>query len=49
MTAGTNYRKRIYAEYASRFQDADLVFDIAAANRWGRTYESNLIGVDAVV
>ena len=44
MTAGTNYRKRIYAEYASRFQDADLVFDIAAANRWGCSYDSYLKG-----
>lgn len=34
-----DYRRRIYKNYASRFQDADSVFDAVAAERWGRAYD----------
>jgi SAM-dependent methyltransferase len=39
-----NYRARIYAEYASRFQDATAVFDVRAAEHWGRAYRWYLRG-----
>lgn len=34
----TSYRSRIYAEYASRFQDAPETFDVKAARKWGGPY-----------
>lgn len=33
-----NYRERVYAQYATTFKDSDLVFDQAAAQRWGAPY-----------
>jgi SAM-dependent methyltransferase len=39
-----DYRKRIYEHYASCFQDAGAHFDTAAAERWGRAYDSYLRG-----
>ncbi|MHC4243404.1 MAG: class I SAM-dependent methyltransferase [Planctomycetota bacterium] len=39
-----DYRSRIYDKYASRFQDAPEQFDSAAADHWGRAYESYLKG-----
>lgn len=39
-----DYRKCIYEHYASRFQSAPTVFDIAAARRWGRAYRHYLRG-----
>lgn len=35
-----NYRERVYAQYATTFKDSDLVFDPAAARRWGGPYRS---------
>ena len=40
MTSGDNYRQRIYEKYASQFQDSESHFDRAAADRWGRAYDS---------
>jgi len=40
----TDYRRRIYREYASRMQDASLVFDEAEAARWGQAYDTFLKG-----
>ena len=40
----TDYRIRIYREYASRMQDAAAVFDEAGAVRWGRAYDTFLKG-----
>ena len=40
----TDYRTCIYKEYASRMQDASLVFDEAEAMRWGQAYETFLKG-----
>ena len=40
----TNYRTRIYQEYASRMQSASLVFDEAEAVRWGQAYDTFLKG-----
>jgi 2-polyprenyl-3-methyl-5-hydroxy-6-metoxy-1,4-benzoquinol methylase len=34
-----NYRQRIYERYASQFQDSPELFDVDAANRWGKAYE----------
>jgi len=39
VTIQENYRKRIYKRYASRFQDSPAVFDVLAADRWGKAYE----------
>ncbi len=36
MTNTTNYRARIYENYASNFQDAPETFDETAAWQWGR-------------
>ena len=33
-----DYRARIYARYATRFQDAKAQFDHSASARWGRAY-----------
>ena len=33
------FRKRIYTEYATRFQDAKEVFDQAGSIRWGKAYD----------
>ena len=33
------YRKQIYTEYATRFQDAKEVFDQAGSGRWGKAYD----------
>ena len=33
-----SYRERVYAQYATTFKDSDLVFDQAAAQRWGAPY-----------
>ena len=33
------YRKRIYTEYATRFQDEKEVFDQAGSSRWGKAYD----------
>ena len=38
-TNRTSYRERIYAKYASGFQDAAEEFDAASAERWGRAYD----------
>lgn len=37
-----NYRERVYAEYATTFKDSNLVFDRAAAQRWGMPYRRYL-------
>lgn len=34
-----SYRERIYAQYASRVQDAKPIFDRDAAERWGKGYD----------
>ena len=34
-----NYRARIYEKYATDFQDAPQLFDLAAAERWGKAYD----------
>ena len=44
MTETTNYRNRIYENYASNFQDAPKTFDKAAAWHWGRAYRHYLRG-----
>lgn len=33
-----DYRARIYARYATKFQDAQAQFDHSASSRWGRAY-----------
>ena len=38
----TDYRTRIYKEYASRMQSAATVFDETEAERWGRAYDTFL-------
>lgn len=40
----SEYRTRIYSEYATRFQDAVEVFDRAGSIRWGRAYDYYLRG-----
>jgi len=40
----TDYRTRIYKEYASRMQDTPIVFDEVEAVRWGRAYDTFLKG-----
>ncbi|MFX0139256.1 MAG: class I SAM-dependent methyltransferase [Candidatus Hodarchaeota archaeon] len=40
----TNYRKKIYPEYASRMQDASPVFNKNEAVRWGKAYDTYLRG-----
>jgi len=37
--SGSEYRSRIYADYASRFQDAKDVFDWVGSKRWGKAYD----------
>jgi 2-polyprenyl-3-methyl-5-hydroxy-6-metoxy-1,4-benzoquinol methylase len=37
--SGSDYRSRIYADYATRFQDAKEVFDRADSSRWGKAYD----------
>ncbi len=44
MTETTNYRTRIYENYATNFQDAPKIFDKAAAWHWGRAYRHYLRG-----
>ncbi len=44
MSIEPDYRSRIYDKYASRFQEAPEQFDSAAADHWGRAYESYLKG-----
>lgn len=39
-----SYRSRIFKEYASYFQDANLVFDPVKASRWGKAYDFYLRG-----
>jgi 2-polyprenyl-3-methyl-5-hydroxy-6-metoxy-1,4-benzoquinol methylase len=41
---GKDYRQRIYAEYATNFQDAADIFDLEASRRWGKAYRSYLLG-----
>src|SRR5437868_2611446 len=40
----SDYRQRIYARYASVFQDAKPEFDHKAAARWGQAYDCYLHG-----
>lgn len=40
----TNYRKKIYPEYASRMQDATPIFNKDKAIRWARAYHNFLKG-----
>jgi len=40
--AAKDYRQRIYEKYASCFQDTDATFDVTAAERWGRAYDTYL-------
>jgi len=40
----TDYRRRIYSKYASCFQGSKQTFDVFAANKWGRAYDSYLKG-----
>ena len=40
----TDYRTRIYKNYASHMQDASAVFDEAEAARWGKAYDTFLRG-----
>jgi len=42
--SGSDYRSRIYADYATRFQDAKDVFDEAGSRRWGKAYDYFLRG-----
>jgi SAM-dependent methyltransferase len=42
--SGSEYRSRIYADYATRFQDATGVFDQAGSRRWGKAYDYYLSG-----
>jgi hypothetical protein len=44
MSIEPDYRSRIYDKYASRFQNTPEQFDSAAADHWGRAYESYLKG-----
>lgn len=37
--SGSEYRTRVYTQYATRFQDAKEVFDQAASRRWGKAYD----------
>ena len=37
-----DYRQRIYSKYASCFQDSKQTFDVTAANKWGKAYDSYL-------
>jgi 2-polyprenyl-3-methyl-5-hydroxy-6-metoxy-1,4-benzoquinol methylase len=39
-----HYRERIYAEYATNFQDAADIFDIEGSRRWGSAYRAYLHG-----
>ncbi len=39
-----NYRQRLYERYAEHFQDADGVFDKAAADAWGKAYRAYFKG-----
>lgn len=39
-----DYRQRVYAEYATNFQDAPDVFDEEGSRRWGKAYRSYLRG-----
>ena len=38
----TDYRARIYENYASRMQEASLVFNEDEAQRWGSSYDTFL-------
>jgi len=40
----TDYRTRIYKEYASRMQNVATIFDEVEAVRWGRAYDTFLKG-----
>jgi len=40
----TDYRKRVYAKYASLFHNTGTIFDTAAAIRWGLAFEYYLRG-----
>lgn len=40
----TDYRQRVYEDYASAFQGAGEAFDMRAARRWGRAYDHYLRG-----
>lgn len=42
MSKTTDYRSRIYKNYASNFQDAPRTFDEVSAWRWGRAYRHYL-------
>jgi 2-polyprenyl-3-methyl-5-hydroxy-6-metoxy-1,4-benzoquinol methylase len=44
MSTPEDYRSRIYARYASKFQDASKAFDIGAAWHWARAYRYYLKG-----
>ncbi|AJY43872.1 methyltransferase domain-containing protein [Burkholderia humptydooensis] len=44
LVSQSSYRTRIYAHYASVFQDANATFDADAAWRWGRGYRHYLRG-----
>lgn len=44
MSESTDYRTRIYENYATNFQDAPKTFDEAAAWYWGRAYRHYLRG-----
>jgi len=39
LLSGSEYRSRIYADYATRFQDAKEVFDQVGSRRWGKAYD----------
>jgi SAM-dependent methyltransferase len=39
-----SYRTRLYERYGAHFQDADSVFDVRAADRWGDAYSYYLRG-----
>lgn len=38
-SAKADYRQRIYAEYATVIQDAELTFDLAGAKAWGKAFD----------
>lgn len=38
----TEYRRKIYENYASKFQDSGEHFDIGSAETWGKVYEKYL-------
>ena len=40
--SGSEYRSRIYADYATQFQDAKEIFDQAGSRRWGKAYDHYL-------